>query len=84
MRAAASTLMLSCFVSEPGAIATGSMTQHESQHRTTWVARFAGLGSLGDVIPGFRSLRSLHPGLNSVAAPRLVDSSLPLPLLTSL
>lgn len=27
-----------------------------------------------DVIPGLRSLRLAHPGLNSVAAPRLVDN----------
>ena len=34
----------------------------------------AGAGFKWDVIPGLRSLRSLHPGLNSVAATRLVGT----------
>src|SRR2546421_12552522 len=37
------------------------------------VTRCAGSGFLGNVIRVFRSLRSLTPGLLSVAAPRLVE-----------
>ena len=47
------------------------MTHRDVQ---TSVARFAGLGSLGDVIPGLRSLRFAHPGLHSAATPRLIDA----------
>ena len=38
------------------------MTQIKVASRRCSVARFAGLGSLGDVIPGLRSLRSLTRG----------------------
>jgi len=77
--AVALTLTLSCFVSESRyiGIATGSKTQLESQYPIIFGARFAGSGSSGDLIPGFRSLRSLHPGLNSAAAARLVDGERP-------
>src|SRR5918999_498953 len=60
------------FMSEPRAVATGSLTQLGCEVSTirvsgwvkhsTSVARFAGLGFLGDVIPGLRSLRSLTRG----------------------
>ena len=56
-----------------------------SAERTSF-ARFAGWRSLGGVIPGLRSSRYIgtpHPGLHSVAAPRLVDATTPIDSLAS-
>ncbi len=58
--AAASTLTLRS-VSEPGAVATGSQAQR-CHTRSPFLSPARGLGSLGDVIPGLRSLRSLTRG----------------------
>jgi hypothetical protein len=63
------------FGTEPGAVATGSTTQHADD-------RYCSLKDIcrplkraqnpGGVIPGLRSLLA-HPGLLSAAAPRLVE-----------
>jgi len=58
--------------SEPGAVATGSETQLDRRIQP-FCRPLRGLGILREAIPGLRSLTFAHPGLNSVAASRLVD-----------
>ena len=48
--------------SVPSAVADGLKTQLENFRDICPVARFAGLGFLGDMVPGLRTLRSLTRG----------------------